>query len=288
MGSVIENPEYITVSRPENANIIDVSRLTSPNVNNALVILNQKISIPIIDSLWRSYALKVCADGGANRLYDHFSDEHTREQFIPQFIVGDLDSLRPEVGAWYVARGTRLIKQETQYATDLGKALQLIEIYYNNPEFDNMEIDTYDSLASIHLKLSSNTEKIQILLIGGIDGRFDHTIQSISVLLKHSAGKITLNYLSNTDLILCVPKGLNFIDYSSNTSMFHGANCGLLPLAGKVTLRTSGLKWDVCDWESEVSGAVSSSNRFVGDQGAIIESSGDFVMSIEFEFDKLK
>ena len=54
-----------------------------------------------------------CADGGANCLFDYFSgNEADREGFIPQALVGDFDSVRPEVMKFYQDRGATVHKVE--------------------------------------------------------------------------------------------------------------------------------------------------------------------------------
>ncbi|KNC74682.1 hypothetical protein SARC_12778, partial [Sphaeroforma arctica JP610] len=65
----------------------------------ALVILNWPILSKGLEKLWARASICVCADGGANRLYD--SRPNDREKFIPTAIKGDLDSLRPEVRKFY-------------------------------------------------------------------------------------------------------------------------------------------------------------------------------------------
>lgn len=57
--------------------------------------------------------LRVCADGGANRLYDELHTmlpggrpaEEVRAAHLPSVICGDLDSVRPDVLAYYSERG---------------------------------------------------------------------------------------------------------------------------------------------------------------------------------------
>ena len=41
---------------------------------NALVILNQPFSFPLLHRLWQSSTWHACADGGANRLHDLLKD----------------------------------------------------------------------------------------------------------------------------------------------------------------------------------------------------------------------
>lgn len=68
---------------------------------NHLVILNSDSFCPkLTTSMWSKCEIKVCADGGANRLYDSLQEE-MRSEYIPQYIIGDLDSLRTEVKEFY-------------------------------------------------------------------------------------------------------------------------------------------------------------------------------------------
>jgi len=57
--------------------------------------------------------IRICADGGANRLYDsapgwESAKEATsaRKSFLPTVVKGDLDSLRAEVADFYSSHGT--------------------------------------------------------------------------------------------------------------------------------------------------------------------------------------
>lgn len=66
-----------------------------------LVILNSdSFNSKLTASMWGKCDIKVCADGGANRLFDSLTPEN-RTTCIPDYIVGDLDSLRSEVKDFY-------------------------------------------------------------------------------------------------------------------------------------------------------------------------------------------
>ena len=68
---------------------------------HALILVNaESLNISIVKWFWDSFEFVVCADGGANRLHDGFSLEE-RESYLPNFIVGDFDSVRPDVSHFY-------------------------------------------------------------------------------------------------------------------------------------------------------------------------------------------
>lgn len=68
----------------------------------------------------------ICADGGANRLYDAFPDKLSN--FLPAVVAGDLDSIRPDVQQHFQKAGSEIVDQsQDQDTTDLQKCLGEIE-----------------------------------------------------------------------------------------------------------------------------------------------------------------
>ncbi|RYG69163.1 hypothetical protein EON64_03390 [archaeon] len=67
-----------------------------------LIILNSP-SLPykLLPRLWSLSSTKICADGGANRLFKGFRDREESNLYIPDSIVGDLDSVENEVVEYY-------------------------------------------------------------------------------------------------------------------------------------------------------------------------------------------
>ncbi|KAB2015801.1 hypothetical protein ERO13_D08G052500v2 [Gossypium hirsutum] len=78
-----------------------------PSLTYALVVLNQTLP-RFAPLLWKHAQLRLCADGGANRVFDEmpllFPEEDAsdvRRRYKPDVINGDMDSIRKEVLDFY-------------------------------------------------------------------------------------------------------------------------------------------------------------------------------------------
>ncbi|EGW32221.1 uncharacterized protein SPAPADRAFT_61302 [Spathaspora passalidarum NRRL Y-27907] len=291
---VTVQPDTVSIPPPANPTytlypFAYLSPRTSDPFNSALLILNQTIQSGF-ELLWQSTTIHVCADGAANRLYNHFETSELRDKFIPDYIVGDFDSLEPEIGQYYQSRGTRLIQQSSQYSTDFTKSIYTIQLHFKLGNIPS-EVDSYNGLGTLWESLGTKDQlPIKIYTIGGIGGRFDQTIHSISQLyiLHEVYPQLEIFFITSQDIIFLLRKGTNYVQYDSR-KIFNIRDkippCGLLPLSNKsIVLTTHGLKYDVTNWNSDMLGKVSSSNCVSGSDGFIVEASDAIVMNISTNY----
>ncbi|ESW35093.1 hypothetical protein PHAVU_001G206100 [Phaseolus vulgaris] len=244
---------------PENPN-----SACSLSLNYALVILNQ--SLPrFAPLLWDHAHVRVCADGGANRVYDemplffpHQQPSHVRSRYKPDAIKGDMDSIRTEVLDFYAKLGTKIIDEShDQDTTDLHKCVTYMRDL--TPKVDGSEQC--------------------ILVAGALGGRFDHEIGNINVLCRFSNTRIIL--LSDDCLIHLLPKNRYHKIYIQ--SSVEGPHCGLIPIgmpSGSST--TTGLKWDLKDTAMRFGGLISTSNVVKGEI-VTVQSDSDLLWTISIK-----
>ncbi|KAG7451121.1 thiamine pyrophosphokinase [Guyanagaster necrorhizus] len=215
------------------------------SIKRALIVLNQPFSLTLLRRLWTSSHWRCCADGGANRLYDTVEN---KESYLPDLVTGDFDSIRTEVRAYYTSKGISVIHSSDQDSTDLMKSMQALS-----------------SLQVPDEEVTFLTEPVQpweVIILGGLAGRLDQTIHTLSYLHKLRKDLSKRVFAVTDDNVGWV---LNSGEHSIriNHSVL-GKTCGLLPVGVDSTIiSTTGLQWNLTETVSSFDGMVSTSNHLV-------------------------
>jgi thiamine pyrophosphokinase len=140
---------------------------------------------------------------------------------FPAAVIGDLDSLRNETRA--VLTDTRFLHIEEQDSTDFEKSLTRIEAPF-------------------------------VLATGFTGGRIDHTLSTLSTMVRHNGPPLVL--LAEDDIVFASPHRLNL-------ELKAGTRLSLFPVT-RVNGRSSGLKWPIDGLELSPDGQISTSNEVTG------------------------
>ncbi|KAH7464796.1 hypothetical protein PRIC1_005594 [Phytophthora ramorum] len=218
-------------------------------------------------NLWSNAQLTVCADGGANRLYDRSVALEAQDLVAPNYIKGDLDSLRDDVREFFSAKGTTVLRDPDQNTNDLDKCLQLIH-----------------QVQEEHCKTKGTDERFSVMIFGAMGGRFDQEMQNVNALFRWKDKFQQMVLLSDeTTARLLVPDVRHVITPNFH---FEARTCGLIPVAGLCKeATTSGLKWNLSPgMETGFGGLISSSNH-VDDASEQVEvvSSHPFIWTTELK-----
>ncbi|KAF2157426.1 thiamine pyrophosphokinase [Myriangium duriaei CBS 260.36] len=211
----------------------------SSSSTTALMILNTPITSPdLLNRLWGNSSLHICADGGANRLFDLYQgwDTPMRGSCIPEEITGDLDSLRPDVKAFYTKHRTAIVHDTDQYSTDFEKALSRV------------------TASMVGVK--------DVLVLGSLSGRVDHGLGLLSGFYREVKRRpeMRLWLFSEASVSFVLPVGESRVKVERSTGLVT-ENVGVLPVFGPARITLEGFEWDVQDWETEMGGKVSTSNH---------------------------
>ncbi|KAJ9619175.1 thiamine pyrophosphokinase [Taxawa tesnikishii (nom. ined.)] len=238
-----------------------LTRDVSPRAQKpALIILNQPIAdVEILSRLWDHTSYHLCADGGANQLYDLLKAKETTpaSRFLPSIIHGDLDSLRDDVRDFYDKQGVLISQDPDQYSTDFGKAIR--QVFEAQPSLSD------------------------VLVLGTIAGRVDQGIGLLGEMHReqHSTRhpSLVLWLFSESSISFILKKGKTKI----HTPLQEGVitrNVGILPVYGPAHVTTQGLEWDVEDWYTSMGGQMSTSNHIVRDE-VFITTDAEVLFTVE-------
>lgn len=268
----------------EDAMVWDPSPLLVPSSQEnvpryAMVLLNSPIDsrqIGHFRRLWDSASLRLCADGAANRLLDTFGAAAFEVQNgqsavpLPNAIVGDLDSIRPNTQRFFESKGVAVHVRPSQYATDLQKTIQ---------EIEDQEVE------------SGNGEEHTLVIYGGLAGRLDQSVHTLHVLWQLAPGTPDLGSvmdpggvsergnrikkrqrtfaIGDGSVAWLLPKGKHVLHMSRHVM---GKTCGILPLGvgnSGAKVSTKGLEWNLDGDSTTLGGFLSTSNHLYDEQGVV-------------------
>lgn len=160
------------------------------------------------------------ADGGANRL--------ARIGLRPELVIGDLDSIRPEVRLWIGEE--RMLAISDQERTDLDKALTMLLDQRGLPE---------------------------LTVLGAVAGRLDHAISNLGLLAGRGKGP-ALDFVATDHRVVAVRGHARLEAAAGETWSFWTFDA-----AARVTL--TGVRWPVTDAPLTPAGGPSISNIATAD-----------------------
>lgn len=235
-------------STKENGHLANISR-----DDIALIILNSPIEdFEYFERLYSHASYTLCADGGANRLYDLLTSTYSDyawdtalRKALPTTIHGDLDSLSAHTRSCFSKLGVEVSEDPDQYSTDFGKGINKV--------------------------LAHKPHVRDILVLGSVGGRVDQGIGLLHELYREQKFRhpdVRFWLFSEASVSVMLVPGTTVL----HTSLAGGLitrNIGILPIYGPAVISTQGLEWDVERWETEMGGQVSSSNHIVEDRVSV-------------------
>lgn len=199
------------------------------------IFLNGKIPRePIVKQFTSRTDYIIAADGGANYL--------KKKNILPKIILGDLDSISKSSLDYFLKKKVKIEKIEEQETTDFEKCLNYC----------------------IRKKLKD------IVVIGGIGGRADHTLNNISV-LKRFSGRLKVIMIDN-DFEIFFTKRRTTFKYPINQTV------SLFGLPKALNVNSKGLQYLLSDEDLEFGVREGALNKSVSDTVTISYEGGSILL----------
>ncbi|KAH6909000.1 thiamine pyrophosphokinase [Coprinopsis sp. MPI-PUGE-AT-0042] len=210
-----------------------------------------------IDNAWYLYIPGLVGAGTAILVLGVVGALSFSNWYLPDLIKGDLDSIRPDVRDFYSNRNVPVIEDGNQDATDLMKCV-----------------------SAVSEREEGQGSSTDIILLGGLSGRLDQTIHTLSYLHK-LRGRRRVFAVTDDNIGWVLDSGEHEISIDHSIL---GQTCGLLPVGiDHTTLSTRGLRWNLAETESSFDGMVSTSNHLVPGQNVWIKTTKPIWWTMELK-----
>lgn len=210
-----------------------------------LIILNQPLQpqLNLLKTVWPKAKLKATVDGGTNELYNNTGEK--RDDYLPDVITGDFDSVYPHVLQYYKEKSVEIIETPDQDYTDFTKCLQVLA------------------------KTNKTTQLDCVIVLGSFGGRLDQIFANIETLFtaKTIIPEIPVYLYSQESMACLLSQGKHIIHTSSP---YRDNWCGLIPIGSSCEcVTTSGLKWNLDKQRLRFGELISTSNTWDCDSGLV-------------------
>ncbi|KAF8899944.1 thiamine pyrophosphokinase [Gymnopilus junonius] len=166
-------------------------------------------------------------------------------KYLPDLIKGDLDSIRPNVRSFYESNGVPVIQDHDENSTDLMKCLFALEDF----------------------EASRDLRQYRIIFLGGLSGRLDQTIHTLSYLHKLRKRRDRVFAVTDDNVGWVLDSGEHEIEIDHTLL---GQTCGLLPVGiDQTVISTTGLKWNLTEQVSSFDGLLSTSNHLLPEEKVV-------------------
>lgn len=206
-----------------------------PGKPGLVLLAGQLLDFPIRSQEW---AFIVAADGGARHAL--------RQNVRPHHVIGDLDSLSPEDELRLMSDGVPLTRLPTAK-------------------------DMTDGEAAIQWAIAQKTSK-QIVIAGGLGGRFDHSLGSVILLEQLARAGLSGYVTDGRQQVYLLTDGLTVPGQP-------GDQLSIVPLTPKVTgFGVNGVRWPLRNATLDASSTLTVSNEFIGPSAAFSVREGRAVV----------
>ena len=182
----------------------------------------------------------IAGDRGLEALY--------KLKIIPNHVVGDFDSVSPEILEFY--------KRQSQ-----------IIFYTFNAEKDNTDTD-------IALKLAIQLKSSKITILGALGKRMDHAIANIHILKDALEANIPCQIIDEHNRIYLINKEMTL-----EKDKVYGKYVSLIPLTSTVEgLTLTGFKYPLSDYTLLIGTSLGISNEIITDKAHIEMKNGILIV----------